>query len=239
MPSASATTRSFGFGVLLAVCVFNTSSAFAISVRIGNEFQVLENNGLLSCPPSCRFAGETRFGDALLRVTGLVTETIVPGSSAKLVLTDFQAISGGTAVVDTSIVFRSSTFPPIGPPSQGTVHLDGLYRNRAQIVRDAHAVLTGFANATEIGLVDGSHIQNSPEVVSIPFAPPDVSKDLDIAITFLVGDLSLHLAPSDAVRLPNSATVSAVVPEPTTLLLWGSTMAGLGLAARWRRRRQN
>jgi hypothetical protein len=31
----------------------------------------------------------------------------------------------------------------------------------------------------------------------------------------------------------------AVVPEPTTLLLWGTTMAGLGLAARWRRRRQN
>ena len=29
------------------------------------------------------------------------------------------------------------------------------------------------------------------------------------------------------------------VPEPTTLLLWGTTMAGLGLAARWRRRRQS
>ena len=28
------------------------------------------------------------------------------------------------------------------------------------------------------------------------------------------------------------------VPEPTTLLLFGSTMAGLGLAARWRRRAQ-
>jgi len=28
------------------------------------------------------------------------------------------------------------------------------------------------------------------------------------------------------------------VPEPTTLLLFGTTMAGLGLA-RWRRRRQN
>ena len=29
------------------------------------------------------------------------------------------------------------------------------------------------------------------------------------------------------------------VPEPTTLLLFGTTMAGLGLAARWRRRRQS
>ena len=31
----------------------------------------------------------------------------------------------------------------------------------------------------------------------------------------------------------------AVVPEPTTLILFGSTMAGLGFASRWRRRRLN
>jgi hypothetical protein len=29
------------------------------------------------------------------------------------------------------------------------------------------------------------------------------------------------------------------IPEPTTLLLFGTTMAGLGLAARWRKRKQN
>jgi hypothetical protein len=32
---------------------------------------------------------------------------------------------------------------------------------------------------------------------------------------------------------------AAVVPEPTTLLLFGTTMAGIGLTARWRRRRQS
>jgi hypothetical protein len=36
----------------------------------------------------------------------------------------------------------------------------------------------------------------------------------------------------------NVSVQSDVVPEPTTLLLFGTTMAGLGLAARWRRRRQ-
>jgi len=34
-------------------------------------------------------------------------------------------------------------------------------------------------------------------------------------------------------------TVPAAVPEPTTLLLWGTTMAGLGFAVRWRLRRQS
>jgi len=44
--------------------------------------------------------------------------------------------------------------------------------------------------------------------------------------------------------LPSNGVVDmgadiGAIPEPTTLLLFGTTMAGLGLAARWRKRKQN
>jgi MYXO-CTERM domain-containing protein len=51
---------------------------------------------------------------------------------------------------------------------------------------------------------------------------------------------SLFAALDAAVQVDNGiASDLAATPEPTTLLLWGTAMAGLGLAARWRRRRQN
>jgi hypothetical protein len=237
--------RSFWVLALFAVSVFAPSSALAIAVNVGGDFQVLEG---ANCPPSCTFAGATNFANGgILSFSGTVTETIVPRTSAKLVLTEFMALNGGAVNVDTDVVFRSSNFAAIGPPVTGTVHLDGNYNSRGGVVRDAHAGLTGFANTTEIGFVDASHILGQPgqETVSIPFMdpatgqspPPDKSKELNLAVTFLVGDLSLHLAPSDRVRLPESGTVSVVaVPEPATLLLLGTTIVVLGLAGRIKRR---
>jgi len=49
------------------------------------------------------------------------------------------------------------------------------------------------------------------------------------------------LLPDDIRTLEGSSFINSdigAVPEPATLLLWGTTMTGLGLTARWRRRRQ-
>ena len=46
------------------------------------------------------------------------------------------------------------------------------------------------------------------------------------------------LGTGDRISLGSDLGIAAV-PEPTALLLWGTTMAGLGLTARWRRGRRN
>jgi hypothetical protein len=44
---------------------------------------------------------------------------------------------------------------------------------------------------------------------------------------------------SQVYPVPQGHGQDVPVPEPTTLLLWGTILAGAGLSARWRRRRQN
>jgi hypothetical protein len=56
---------------------------------------------------------------------------------------------------------------------------------------------------------------------------------LAVICVFLLGGF---LSPS--VSFAQTAAELGATPEPTTLLLWGTTMAGLGLAARWRRSSQ-
>jgi hypothetical protein len=51
-------------------------------------------------------------------------------------------------------------------------------------------------------------------------------------------DSGMAIAGATIGGIPIGDDLSAV-PEPTTLILFGSTMAGLGFASRWRRRRQN
>lgn len=57
----------------------------------------------------------------------------------------------------------------------------------------------------------------------------------------VIGTYSLYLndsfLPGDLL-ISNSATVDVVTPEPTTLLLWGTTALGLAAVRRWRNRRE-
>jgi len=54
----------------------------------------------------------------------------------------------------------------------------------------------------------------------------------------LSGTFSLPVVGSVDLTVTGRSDLEAV-PEPATLLLFGTTMTGLGLAARWRRRRQS
>jgi hypothetical protein len=81
---------------------------------------------------------------------------------------------------------------------------------------------------------------NNLNDASFPLGMPTFQRDSTGGPgTFLLTDLSGN--PVDFSVDPFFFTTAApeVVPEPTTLLLWGTSMAGLGLAARWRRRRQD
>jgi PEP-CTERM motif len=72
-----------------------------------------------------------------------------------------------------------------------------------------------------LGVIFPDELIGQVQIISgnVPLGPSETG-----AIDIIVMDDFLYTEP-------------AVVPEPTTLLLFGTTMAGLGLTARWRQRR--
>jgi hypothetical protein len=169
--------------------------------------------------------------------TGTVTETLAPGS-ASITLTAATILqSGGNAAVLDSITFQTAAFKAIGPPSAGNIHLDGSYVNTAGAAINAASVsLTGFIN----NMVREGAV-NAPGAVGVrapmAFAPADVGFNPNVGVTMLTGRLTFSLGTSDGVDLPTSATISSIVPEPSTFTLLGLGLLGLlGLLGYTRRR---
>lgn len=186
--------------------------------------------------------------DGLFAASGTVIETIVraPGSGAvrgiQLRLTDavVQNIAGGLGgtggpgIVEGTIgIFSSVPFVSLTGVS-GFASLVGQYEN----FRGANIGFADVGLQTRVGAliasVNPGIVTNTPSPVLFSefdtgVFPFPVSNLLSAVINF-------ELDAGDGFRLPASAD-SAVspVPEPATLLLFGTTAAGLGLA-RWRGR---
>ncbi|MCK4303004.1 MAG: PEP-CTERM sorting domain-containing protein [Candidatus Eisenbacteria sp.] len=222
--------------IAIGLC-FTPTSAFALSIMIGGPGGVtIFDGGVGDTNPAAGIIGFTQvLAGAGFGATGTLSEVIVPGLSATLTLTDLViGQSGGVAVINNNISFDSSVFAPIGPPNVATVHLDGEYVKvgpggilpAGGIINNADTQLGGFVNTTVlIGVVNPPGVAGVAS--NIAFGPPNVNSSFGFGITSLHGSLPFQLGQADGIHLPGSAMVSAVVPEPSTLLLLVPGLMGL------------
>lgn len=183
--------------------------------------------------------------DGIFTASGQAIETITRDAAGRvtgilLTLTNatVQGIAGGIgspSVIagEIGVISSQPLVSPVGVT--GFANLNGLYKNPTGTI--------GFANISAQARVDGGllGLVVPPAAINVASPVPFAGFNANVfpfpVDNLLIGTLDFSLAPGDGFFLPTSAdSFAAPVPEPTTLFLWGTTMAGLGLAARWRRR---
>ena len=169
---------------------------------------------------------------------GTASQSLTPGF-ALITLTNLVVTQGGgaAAVLD-SIVFESDPFAAIGPPSIGTIHLDGSCIKSAlgagQLINGCDVSLRGFINnGVNVGGVNAPVVANM--AADVPFNPADQNFNPNVGVTMLRGRLTFSLGTNDGFFLPGSASVS-LVPEPPTLVLLGTALTWMGLKGLRKRR---
>jgi MYXO-CTERM domain-containing protein len=136
--------------------------------------------------------------------------------TGKLVI-DFLEANGNGLVSDRLVVSFDTTGQPV---------------NTAKVIIDAFSDQSDEPfDPVQIGVNGVTAIASFPEVLG-PFDPA--------GRTFAQIDVTSQIFKSGQAdfRLEFTSDLEPI-PEPITLILWGTTMVGLGLAARWRRRRQS
>ena len=183
-------------------------------------------------------AGSFPLGSTLITFTGLADGTEVNGLIVNGVQFSYSA-GNGNVVIDGGPGITNNISPPnivsIGN-SAGTLTL--LLPGLENMFGYGFAVLSTVpvANATTISLFSGATAVGSLSYNGVP-DPSFAGGFAGIQSTILFDrvQLTFNSVAAPAFALDNVRFANAVVPEPTTMLLVGTALVGLGITTRRRR----
>jgi hypothetical protein len=195
------------------------------------------------------------------RVKGIVTAdfadagTLVPPVTHRLTLLDLVIDRKAGAIDHLFAIDFQHTFSDPAAPVNAQDGIKGVFDNPVHPAVIGGISLRRFEGRINAQLIGGIDNINAP-LVSLsggdnvaPFdhhdgpvqtanGPPwTLQGALRIEFLEAMGTTGGGLGTGDRISLGSDIGI-APIPEPATLLLWGATLAGLGLAARWRQRRQ-
>jgi hypothetical protein len=223
-------------GRLFVVVVSVLASSFWISASTSfasviYEFVALPADVCLGLGPDCRLFGGPIVGST--KVIGSLEIATPPASRAS-----------GWSTVDKSDVIAlrlDDTFFGLGSgnlAAGGSFDVSGISSLNGSHL-DAGGISGGRFVAGDSKIAQSlAVLAGDPEItqsLSIFFNEGKGADFIGVASEIVFRDGSIDIAD----QFVNGDWDLAVVPEPTTLLLFGTTMAGLGLTARRRWRRQN
>lgn len=123
-----------------------------------------------------------------------------------------------------------------------TLVISGNAQHLRGPVGDPHGLGSTFAFSFDTGPLNIGTLLPGPKsapVQSMPFAHDGHRDEFQGTLAFTTAARTANVADITSYSFAVTGVhVPEPIPEPTTLLLWGTTMAGLGLTARWRQRRR-
>ena len=151
-------------------------------------------------------------------VSGKLRAVYVPNVSATITLTDVQIENSASPGVVADTIKFIHEFPALGPIAVSNASLDGSYGDSAGgQINSADIVFDPMVNVTiAIGKIDPPAHPNGPIAFDGASGPKPTGP-----VTQQQGDLTFALDNNDYIRLPGSATIVTVVPEPATSMLLG------------------